>query len=113
MAANVKLTGSLTKRMQRGERRVTAAVAATAKDVVAAAKARAPVDTGHLKASIARERVDEHAVAVTVDTRDESHPSYAAFVEYGTRHMAAQPFLRPAVEAAREPFKRAVRKAYE
>lgn len=30
----------------------------------------------------------------------QSDVEYAFYVEYGTRHMAAQPYMRPAVEAA-------------
>ena len=114
MAANVTLTGDLTKRMRRGEKRTAAAVGATAKDITKRAKARVPVDTGHLRKSIEPERIDEYRALVTVDTVDEKHSqNYAGFVEYGTRHMAAQPFLIPAAEAARQPFARRISKAYE
>jgi HK97 gp10 family phage protein len=108
-----KLTGDLTKRMRRGERRVNAAVQSTAKAIVKGAKERAPVDTGHLKQSIKAERLEDDQALVTVDTRDDRHPSYAAYQEYGTRYHGAQPFLIPAAEAEREPFRRKIRKAYE
>jgi HK97 gp10 family phage protein len=53
--------------------------------VAAAAEAKAPVLTGHLQASIGEEGGE-----VVADT------PYARFVEYGTRKMKAEPFLRPA-----------------
>lgn len=38
--------------------------------------------------------------------------SYGAFQEWGTSKMAAQPFMRPAVEAVRIPFKKAMAQAW-
>lgn len=62
-----------------------------------------PVDTGHLKASL--QVGDENNVfefeplglVALVGTA----VVYAVYVEYGTRHMAAQPYLSVAVEMAR------------
>lgn len=53
-----------------------------------------PVDTGRLRASISS-LVTEDAKGLLgiVGTNVE----YAIFVEFGTRHMSAQPFLRPAL----------------
>ncbi len=107
MAARVTLTGDLTKRMRAGERMARTAVQNTAKDIVKGAQQRVPVDTGHLKASISYERLDEHAALVMVKAH------YGHFVEYGTRHMGAQPFLTPAAEGQRKPFEQRLRKAYE
>ncbi len=62
------------------------------------AKQLAPVDTGRLRSSItSRLGSDSQGVVGIVGT----NVSYAAFVEFGTRYMAAQPFLRPALDAAR------------
>lgn len=108
------LKGDLTKRMRKGERQTATAVRQTAKGIVKKAQAKVPVDTGHLRSSIRYESLDnEHRAHVTVDTRDERHESYGHFVEYGTTRMAAQPFLIPAAEAEREPFRRKIAKAYE
>lgn len=65
------------------------------------ARRACPVDTGRLRSSI-----------VSVPGRDAVGPfvvigtnvDYAPYVEYGTRHMGAQPFLRPAVRAAARRF---------
>lgn len=68
------------------------ALEAGAQVVAARAQDYAPVDTGALRASI---RVDD----VTPDSAQVSaNTDYAAFVELGTSHMAAQPFLRPALD---------------
>ena len=53
---------------------------------------RAPVDTGNLRGSITHKVVsdDEAQVGTNVD--------YAEYVERGTKNMAAQPYLRPALD---------------
>ena len=50
-----------------------------------------PVDTGNLRSSIDFEVGSEDAVIFTP-------VEYAPHVEYGTSKMAAQPFLRPALD---------------
>ena len=35
---------------------------------------------------------------------------YSPYLEYGTRYMAAQPFIRPAFEEQKEKFKRAMQR---
>jgi HK97 gp10 family phage protein len=58
------------------------------------AKALCPVDTGRLRASINwRLGSDARGVLGIIGT----NVSYAVFQEFGTRHQAAQPFLRPAL----------------
>lgn len=52
----------------------------------------APVDTGTLKRSIALHIIDDGCTAEV-----EASAEYAGYVEYGTRFMAAQPYLRPAL----------------
>jgi HK97 gp10 family phage protein len=65
------------------------------------AKTLAPVDTGRLRASI-RPRFYSQGLAADVYTDVE----YAPFVEFGTRKMAAQPFLHPAWEQVRPRYMR-------
>ena len=62
--------------------------------VVSRAKAIVPVDTGALQKSITKIGGGGSWV-VTAETH------YAGFVEWGTRFMAAQPYLRPALEGLR------------
>lgn len=56
------------------------------------AKKLAPVDTGNLRNSITH-TVDEDEPAAYIG----SNVEYASYVCLGTIHMAAQPFLKPAV----------------
>jgi HK97 gp10 family phage protein len=68
-------------------------VEAAARAIEAGAKSAAPVDTGNLRNGIVVEDAGEarRKVGPTAD--------YAPFVELGTRHRAAQPFLKPAFDA--------------
>lgn len=62
------------------------------------AKRLAPVDTGRLRASIAWQIERHHGrLSAVVGTNVE----YAIYQEFGTSRMAAHPFLRPALAAAR------------
>lgn len=63
------------------------------KEVRDRAKELCPVDTGNLRDSIEYEAAEE-SVSVYSDVE------YAAYVELGTYKMAAQPYLRPALEEA-------------
>ena len=74
---------------------------AGAEIVRALAAAGAPRLTGHMAAS-----VDEEGGVVIVNT------PYGAYQEFGTRHHAAQPFLRPAKDQAEGPFKQAAERIY-
>lgn len=75
--------------------------------IVSEAQANAPVDTGHLRDSI--EVTEESDDSVTVVAGAE----YAAYVEYGTSKMAAQPFFEPAIESVRSEIERMIRDALE
>lgn len=78
-----------------------AAEAAGAEIAARFAAAAAPKLSGHMAAS-----VDERGGIVVVDT------PYAAYQEYGTRHHAAQPFLRPARLRAEAPARIAAERIY-
>lgn len=58
---------------------------------------QAPVDTGHMKRSIT---LTLHGLTVRVTPTAE----YAGYVEYGTRFMTAQPFVRPSFETQKQKF---------
>lgn len=66
----------------------------TADKIAEDARARAPVDTGTLRASIATH--EEGEIIEVVATAD-----YAAYVEFGTQDASPEPFLRPAIQQAR------------
>lgn len=59
-------------------------------------KRLAPVDTGHLRASIRRDPVIGDTVSIRATAE------YARYVEQGTSRMHAQPFLKPALYRRRE-----------
>lgn len=63
------------------------------------------VRTGKLKASIHRVRVAPGHHRIEVDAKNDDGKDYGPFVEFGTRHMRAQPFLGPAVKADRAEFR--------
>lgn len=64
------------------------------------AQRKAPVDTGTLRRSI---RLDIQDGGMTAEVS--ANTDYAAYVEYGTRFAAAQPYLRPALSEQAEIFR--------
>ncbi len=73
-------------------------LARKAVQVEGAAKRLCPVDTGRLRSSISHElAVDGRGLVAFIGTNVE----YAIYVELGTRFQPAQPYLRPALRAAR------------
>jgi HK97 gp10 family phage protein len=76
-------------------------------DIQGNAQVRAPVDTGNLRASIIAREVGPTHWQVRVGAE------YGIYVEMGTRHMAAQPYLTPAAEFVRAGFLRAMRTVVE
>lgn len=89
-------------------------VVRSALNIQGAAKRNAPVDTGRLRNSIAAadseallsENGEGRLSADTTEAVIGTRVSYAPFVEFGTRHQEAQPFLVSAWEAERDAFAR-------
>lgn len=80
----------------------SSAVAASTFAVAQRARALVPVDTGRLKAAIETSRtVNGLTGNVGLSSRE---AFYWRFVEFGTKHMAARPFFRPAAEQERNTF---------
>lgn len=72
------------------------------------AKRYVPVDTTNLRDSIeSRTQPQRNTILTEVGTNVE----YAPHVEYGTRKMAAQPYLRPAVDEVSSKLERRIRMA--
>ena len=73
-------------------------------DMLVMARARCPVRTGRLRASIAG--------GATVKSRTrlflQATTHYASYVEFGTRFMRAQPYLTPAWNRAVPRFRRVI-----
>ena len=70
------------------------AVRTWAANVQRMSKAQAPVDTGYLRESIYSTRLGPKRWKVSVGA------TYGVYVEYGTRHMAAQPYFLPSIKEA-------------
>lgn len=83
-------------------------VAANGSKLQRKAMAKAPIDTGTLMRSITMDTKDDGLTATVTPEAE-----YAAYVEYGTRFMAAQPYLRPAFETMRPRFIADLRKLME
>ncbi|MFW6214135.1 MAG: HK97-gp10 family putative phage morphogenesis protein [Spirochaetota bacterium] len=56
----------------------------------------APVDTGNLRGSIS------HRFAGPLEGEVFTPVEYGPYIEYGTRKMKAQPYMRPAVDEVRK-----------
>lgn len=79
--------------------------------VASQAKAFAPVDTGQLRANIQYKTSDGKSGMMEGGSRLQAEPKkggvigtnvlHGIYQEFGTRHMAPQPFLRPAAEVVR------------
>ena len=75
-------------------------------DAKVRAKADAPVKTGFHQRNIRKRNTQQGANL-------EANAPYAAFLEFGTRKMAARPHLFPAIEFIRPVMLREVRKAVD
>lgn len=92
-----KFKGDIKKTIETNSRRMQDAVQAEAQFGRFAKK---PTTTGNLRSSIRTTIKDGGMTSVT-----EPHTDYASYVEYGTRKMAAQPYVRPAFDKVSEQFK--------
>ena len=70
---------------------VSAVVRKTAYDILDTAQDIVPVDTGYLGGSITP-TVEEYSATI------QPAAEYAAYVEFGTYKMRAQPYMRPAAD---------------
>jgi len=97
---------------ERARRNIQNELITAAAHVMNGARKRCPVDTGTLRNSIAVNKVSDFEVEVGTYLPEtppptlnvESYMPYAAFVEYGTKKMKAQPFLFPAYEEEKPKF---------
>ncbi|MDU5415578.1 MAG: HK97 gp10 family phage protein [Cutibacterium avidum] len=98
-----RLATDLGKTGYKATKKASQAVRKTALDVERIGKRRCPVDTGATRESI-------HTTASAGDMAAEIGPTttYAPFLEWGTRHMEARPFMRPALDDVTPGFVRAM-----
>lgn len=101
--ANVKITGvkELVAKFQQIEKQMQGAIlknAALSGALVIQNSAidKCPVDSGDLKQSIHNEISVSNATYAEIEVGTDVE--YAAYVEFGTRFMAAQPYMRPAFD---------------
>ena len=87
-----KLAADLGAAPARVRRDIEGALERAADDLVARARALAPVETGELRDSI---RASGSGMEVTVSAT----APHAIYVEHGTRKMGPRPFMGPATDA--------------
>lgn len=87
---NISISGDALGRLANISSDLSGAMAQAAELVEASAKGACPVDTGALQASITSSSSSSSASV-------SAGAAYAAFVEFGTCKMAAQPYLVPAL----------------
>ena len=103
MSVRIKVDSKIPQLTESVRRKAQAAIAKAASDIEAQAKARAPEDTGLLKNSInEREEGDLRHIV-------ESPVHYSIYQEFGTRKMAARPYMVPDVEFVKPSFEMAMR----
>lgn len=72
-------------------------------EMVNIARGIVPVRTGFLRDNIFADVVESDLSLTFGDTA-----SYASYVEFGTRRMAAEPYLRPALDSSQERIVNAI-----
>lgn len=103
MSDLVRFAADLRENADTLTRRASQVVRKAALDTMADAKTLAPVDTGNLRNSITTDARQGDLVAVVEATAD-----YSAYVEFGTRRMRPQPFMRPAQDRNTPGFLEAI-----
>lgn len=82
--------GALKRKLHHAKDATKQDLEAVAIDITNRGKQLAPVKTGAMRAAIEWHWIDDHTIEIIVRV------PYAWFVEFGTRFMNPQPFLRPA-----------------
>lgn len=90
MKIDITYDGGLVHIAEIMEEMISEAIAAGAETVAEQARSVCPVDTGALRDSIT---VTQNGAAAEIS----ANTDYAAFVEFGTSKMAAQPYLVPSL----------------
>lgn len=69
---------------------------------------RVPVRTGKLKENIIIQKVEDSEIVTEVKVGPSRDGFYGAMVEYGTKNMKAQPYMRPAFDENEERVEKIV-----
>lgn len=102
-----KALNRMAKYGRKAEGDVKKAVQTSTYRISSNAKKRAPVDTGNLRGSISSTAKLNDGFTGEIKATAE----HAPFVEFGTRKMAAQPYMGPAVEEETPKFNKALKGA--
>lgn len=107
MTATIRGIGAVVRNLEKAQKQiedgVRKAAMRTAFEIEAEAVSRVPVDSGRLKGSISTQEVGD-VIEVGSGVKAGSEVEYAHFVEFGTSRQAAQPYLQPAVEIAKQKY---------
>ncbi|HET6502106.1 MAG TPA: HK97-gp10 family putative phage morphogenesis protein [Amycolatopsis sp.] len=95
----------------KGMSAVEQAVTESCEDLVGRAQDLTPVDTGTLRASIHVESVERSGFTVTGTVATGGEADYAAYVEFGTVNMGAQPYMTPALLENQAVYREAMARA--
>jgi HK97 gp10 family phage protein len=107
MQVTIRLTDNRMRNLPGNLRKAGAdLVKRTAAAIEGQAKVLCPVDTGALRNSIMVTEKGEMSAEVG------PHMEYGGYIEWGTVHMAAQPYLTPAAEGARPAWEAGLRELF-
>lgn len=95
VAGEKEVIGNLSRLKTVAKRAVKEQIGKSALNIQKGAKQRCPVDTGALRNSITVEYYGDTSAEIA------PHMPYAAYVEFGTKKQAAQPYMVPAAEEER------------
>ena len=118
MEFDVKVEYKANPKIFQVEERLSAALEIAARHIEAKAKEDVPFDTGATKNSINAKPgatagqlmgISASAIGGTLSWRIGPTTEYAPFLEFGTRRMAARPYMVPAIESERPKLVRAVK----
>lgn len=99
MVGLARMIKGLTDIYQKSDSEIGRVVKANTAELQQKEMRSAPVDTGFLKRSILLTMKDNGLTGVVEPTA-----TYSSFVEYGTRFMAAQPYVRPNYDEQSKQF---------
>lgn len=93
---------------QAAENVLEKAAEAGGKVALSDAKRRCPIDTGNLKNSLHLDNGKKSERRAEVKISQGKDEFYGTFVELGTKHQKAQPFMRPAIDENQSDIAKAV-----
>jgi HK97 gp10 family phage protein len=98
-----QISSNIDKMIQEQIQAVTGHIVDAADRMLQDAESLVPVDTGRTKASLRADiKKDSKGVQVTIHAGKADDTAY--FNEYGTVHMNAQPFMRPAFDKSADTY---------